>query len=753
MSVEEEKISTRISLNSPTSSRVKIVRKSSGAVQSEQTRSSEENTSLVSLNSSSKMHGNFESNFHSYSLSEVNAFATIINQMLGKNELLQHLLPIRTDDDGKDLGRKVRDGILLNSLAYLTDSSAIEYTSLNFVRKNKKGEWKKLNDFEIIENHNLFLNAAKKLGLVIVSMSPQILMEGEQYLHLILALCWQIFRKQLAKRVFSQLHAVNEKFKIWGYRFFDEEDEPNEKKSKGKNHINLEKKAESFLLKWFNKNLGAEGYDGISNFGTDVRNGKAYLVLIRSIWKDNALNATELQKGIEDSHGSRAEIVVQVSKKIGVNAFITSADITSGNSNLNLLFTSMIFEKAMDMMIEEEEIKNLESKLVLWINNILEVSNMGSITNLSSDVQDSKAYLFVFQEIWSKRCADSSDLQQNAESAILFATDVGIPISLTSDDIIKGNRIKNIEFCSQLKQKAESYLLEVERRNQVEDEKVLVWLNTLLEESSKSTVSNLTSELRDSRAYAELLSVLSKNEQLSTEILTAEIPERAKIVIERSRLFGIEPQTTDLDILKENRSSNREFLFQLMNYYELERRRVEEARIAQEKRLKEEEDRARMELERKIEEDESKAEIQRLKEQSDRAEQQSQEEENFGMIANTNEEIEAAEEDSKLLKGEQVSVDDEFSSDSEKSVFTNKNGIKEESCLQDEEKVADKVDQEVNIISFNDTSQRRYFSTPMRNHFAFAGNLAYPMWYRSSCNMFGTALYGTTLNLQKRAKV
>jgi hypothetical protein len=215
---------------------------------------------------------NTGSNFHSYSQNEIAAFTTVINQALANCGPVAHLLPIDVEDEGEDFGKKVGDGLLISSLVYSVDPDVIRYRDLNFVKKKSNGQWSKLNDLEVLENHNIFLEGAKNLGIVLVNIHPTILMEAQNYMHLVLGIFWQVFRIQLARRVLREIHDVNEKLKFLGYRIFDEDDV--DLKVMGVKPGTTEKKAEAFLLKWMNSLIVPAGFDAIANFGNDVKNGK-----------------------------------------------------------------------------------------------------------------------------------------------------------------------------------------------------------------------------------------------------------------------------------------------------------------------------------------------------------------------------------------------------------------------------------------------------------------------------------------------
>jgi hypothetical protein len=82
-------------------------------------------------------------------------------------------------------------------------------------------------------------------------------------------------------------------------------------------------KPEDILLRWFNYHLNKAGHDKqITNFGKDVQDSVKYTILLNQLNKDcdkKALDENDLHK--------RGNLVLENSKKIGVDSPITSDDI------------------------------------------------------------------------------------------------------------------------------------------------------------------------------------------------------------------------------------------------------------------------------------------------------------------------------------------------------------------------------------------------------------------------------------------
>jgi len=82
-------------------------------------------------------------------------------------------------------------------------------------------------------------------------------------------------------------------------------------------------KPEDILLRWFNFHLKNAGHkDEITNFGKDIQDSVKYTVLLNQLNKDcdtHALNETD--------HTKRGAMVLENSKKLGVESYLTPFDI------------------------------------------------------------------------------------------------------------------------------------------------------------------------------------------------------------------------------------------------------------------------------------------------------------------------------------------------------------------------------------------------------------------------------------------
>lgn len=107
----------------------------------------------------------------------------------------------------------------------------------------------------------------------------------------------------------------------------------------------------------------------------------------------------------------RAQKVIENSKKLGVESYITNKDITSGNNKLNILFTAAIFNhchglnppteeeayEAAKLLDENSEGSREERTFRLWINS-LGLDNV-YINNLYEDIRSGELLLRVIDKV------------------------------------------------------------------------------------------------------------------------------------------------------------------------------------------------------------------------------------------------------------------------------------------------------------------------------------------------------------------
>ncbi|KAJ0403384.1 hypothetical protein ATCC90586_005328 [Pythium insidiosum] len=309
---------------------------------------------------------------------ETAAFTEHINNCLVHDKDLANLLPIR---ETNGLFLSVRDGLLLCKLVNAAVPETIDTRAVN-MKKNRQ-----LNVYEMTENQNLCINAAKSIGCSVVNIGPTDLIEGRPIL--VLGLVWQIIKIQLTSTINLKNHPELVRLLLEGESLEEFMKLP----------------PDQILLRWVNYHLKAAGHSkAVTNFSTDVQDATAYSILLHQI----APQTCELCH--ESTAEERAAHVIQNARRLEVETFIKPRDITSGNPKLNMSFVAQLFNTCPALDIVEEEIKQLEEVLYddvgdtreervfrMWINS-LGIDEV-YINHLFSDLRDGINLLKVFEKI------------------------------------------------------------------------------------------------------------------------------------------------------------------------------------------------------------------------------------------------------------------------------------------------------------------------------------------------------------------
>ena len=123
---------------------------------------------------------------HSFAEEEVLAFSDFMNSKLGADAQLQYLLPISSP---QELFGSVADGVLLSKMINVAAPDTIDERVLNLGPRNP---------FQVGENQNLMINAAKSIGLKVINIGSEDMIEGRP--HLVLGLLWQMVKMALMAR-------------------------------------------------------------------------------------------------------------------------------------------------------------------------------------------------------------------------------------------------------------------------------------------------------------------------------------------------------------------------------------------------------------------------------------------------------------------------------------------------------------------------------------------------------------------------
>ena len=249
--------------------------------------------------------------FSTFSEEEKSAFARVINCVLANDVHVKKSLPINPET--MDLFLSLKDGIILCKLINLVEHK-IDERCIN-VKDT-------LNIFQMTENLNLAINTSKVIGCTVVGINSTTILE--QKYTLILGLLWQIIKQVLMKDI--NLKNIPQLIRLL-----------KEGETLG-DLLKLSK--EDLLLRWFNFHLTAANHPTpIKNLSGDIKDSEKYTVLMNQLDKTkcdtSALEETDMTL--------RADKMLSTSVKLGVNSYINSKDVVSGNNKLNIIFTAAIF--------------------------------------------------------------------------------------------------------------------------------------------------------------------------------------------------------------------------------------------------------------------------------------------------------------------------------------------------------------------------------------------------------------------------
>jgi len=399
------------------------------------------------------------------------------------------LMPIETK--GTDLCKKVYDGLLLSKFINVAIPGTIDERALNKV----KGAGK-LSLFQVNENQNLCIEAAKSIGVITTNIGAAEMTNGEKFPHLVLGMVWQLVKIQLLNSISLKNHPEL-------IRLLEE----------GETLEDLMKLTpEQLLLRWFNYHLKKAGHPKrVKNFGPDVKDSEAYTVLLNQI-APGTCDKSAL--GVADPE-ARAQKVLNNAAKLDVKAFLKAKDIASGNPRLNLAFTAAIFNKCpgLDPLSQEELEKaglleddfgdsREERAFRMWINS-LGIKDL-YINSLYEDVKDGLALLKVIDKVqpglvdWKSKKIENNPNHKlkkvgNNNYAIELGKSKELHLSLVGiggSDIADGNKKLILGFVWQLmRAHTLKFLTEVQAKKfggkPVTDQMVLDWANEQVKSCGK----------------------------------------------------------------------------------------------------------------------------------------------------------------------------------------------------------------------------------------------------------------------------
>ena len=312
--------------------------------------------------------------FQTFSEEERTAYVKVINSSLADDPVCKKYLPI--DPDSNEVFDRIKDGVLLCKLINKAQEGTIDERVIN-----KK---ENMNIFQQVENLNLAISAAKSIGLNCIGLNYDSIMDGKNYI-MVLGLMWQVVKLVVMRNIQLKHHPELIRLLNPGEQLSDL----------------LKLSPEQLLLRWFNYHLKQAGYDKpIKNFSGDVKDSEKYTILLnqlnKSLCDKSALNESDLKK--------RAKKVIDNSKKLGAESYITPDDIVAGNNKLNTLFVASIFNAYPGLDPPTEEEKYDAAKLLdddvegareerafrMWINSLGLTDESGDIIHINNLYEESR---------------------------------------------------------------------------------------------------------------------------------------------------------------------------------------------------------------------------------------------------------------------------------------------------------------------------------------------------------------------------
>ena len=312
--------------------------------------------------------------FQTFSEEERTAYVKVINSSLADDPVCKKYLPI--DPDSNEVFDRIKDGVILCKLINKAQEGTIDERVIN-TKEN-------MNIFQQVENLNLAISAAKSIGLNVIGLNYDQIMDGKNFI-MVLGLMWQVVKLVVLSNIQLKHHPELIRLLNPGEQLSDL----------------LKLSPEQLLLRWFNYHLKQAGYDKkITNFSGDVKDSEKYTILLNQLNKNlcdkSALNEPDKKK--------RAKKVIDNSKKLGAESYITPDDIVSGNSKLNTLFVASIFNaypglspateeelyEAAKLLDDDVEGAREERAFRMWINSLGLTGDDGEPIHINNLYEESK---------------------------------------------------------------------------------------------------------------------------------------------------------------------------------------------------------------------------------------------------------------------------------------------------------------------------------------------------------------------------
>eukprot|EP00123_Amoebidium_parasiticum_P015980 comp23227_c0_seq1/m.37881 comp23227_c0_seq1/g.37881 ORF comp23227_c0_seq1/g.37881 comp23227_c0_seq1/m.37881 type:complete len:627 (-) comp23227_c0_seq1:284-2164(-) len=493
-----------------------------------------------------------EGTTHSVADDEKVGFIDWINYSLGHDEDLLSSQTVPVSDQGHGLYDACHDGVLLAKLINIAVPETVDERALNK---------KKLNVYTIHENQTLVINSAKAIGVNVINIGAQDLIDGVP--HLCLGLIWQIIRIGL-------LAKVNLKF-CPGLARLLEEGETIEQL--------MALPAEQILLRWFNYHLAQAGHPRrVNNFTGDIKDSENYTVLLKQI-APRHLGITDSPLREKDEL-KRAELMLQNADKLDCRRFVKPTDVVNGHPKLNLAFVANLFnthpglEPIEDVQIPEEVIEETREEKTFrnWMNSL---GVQPYVSHLYQDLHDGLVLIQLFDKVFPSTVEWNRVNQApfKAMGATMrkiencsYAMDLGRKhkfslVGIDGKDVYDGNKTLTLAVVWQLMR---AYTLEVLKRlsgndKPISDNDVISWVNTKLKDAGKTTsISSFKdSSISDSMPVLDLVDAIKPNSVDYSLVVRGANSEKdkmsnAKYAVSMARKIGANVYALPEDLVEVN---------------------------------------------------------------------------------------------------------------------------------------------------------------------------------------------------------
>lgn len=372
---------------------------------------------------------------------EVSMIARVVTNTCKDDELVKERFPLDPEVPN-DLFHAVSDGMVLIHLLKHIDEDSIDMRTVN------KGT--NMNVYKVRENIDMAL-AACSTRIKMVSIDAQNFIDKDPMQ--ILGVMWQIVRIISTKRIV--LKDVPEIIRL-------AED--------GEEMADLVKLApEKILIRWINFHLKAAGQEPyVKNLGKDLKDSKALIYVMNQL--DSSQCGLEALEDEDDK--SRAQKMIDNSKKLNVPDVAGASDICKGNTRVNTIFVAELFnaKHGLDELTKEEyeaaamldddnsNDSKEERQFRMWINS-LQIEDC-FVVDLYDDVRDGVILLKVMDKIqpgcvnWSSvklQCKNVFERNFNCDEAERVANTLGVKmVGVGAEDIREGQKMGVLTIVWQL---------------------------------------------------------------------------------------------------------------------------------------------------------------------------------------------------------------------------------------------------------------------------------------------------------------